>query len=164
LAGRVVFSGITSVTTSLLQDHGALAVFLILAIDAVLPVGGELPMLLSDHAARNLAAPRPSAVGPGGALVRTSRPSPVLLGRVTPLVRSFISVTAGVLGTPFPSYVLLSAVGSAVWCFGLAGLGWALGAHWSDVHHFARYMDLAVVLAVAAAALLIGRRLRRAPY
>ena len=49
----------------------------------------------------------------------------VFLGRITPVVRSFVSIPAGVLEIPFVRYTLLTLAGSAIWCFGLAGLGWA---------------------------------------
>ena len=51
----------------------------------------------------------------------------VLLGRVMPVVRSFISIPAGVLEMPIVRYTVLTAVGSAAWCFGIAGAGVALG-------------------------------------
>ncbi len=47
----------------------------------------------------------------------------VLLGRVMPVVRSFISIPAGVLEMPVVRYTVLTAIGSAVWCFGIAGAG-----------------------------------------
>ena len=46
----------------------------------------------------------------------------VFLGRLTPVVRSFISVPAGVFRTPFVRYTLLTLAGSAIWCFAFAGL------------------------------------------
>ncbi len=47
----------------------------------------------------------------------------VFLGRVTPVVRSFISIPAGVFRAPFRRYLVLTLIGSAIWCFGLAGCG-----------------------------------------
>ena len=52
----------------------------------------------------------------------------VLLGRVTPIARSFISIPAGVFGMPFGRYNVLTLVGNTVWCVVIAGAGWALGA------------------------------------
>ena len=48
----------------------------------------------------------------------------VFLGRVTPVVRSFISIPAGVFRSPFGRYTLLTLAGSAIWCFAFAGIGW----------------------------------------
>ena len=51
----------------------------------------------------------------------------VLLGRLTPVVRSFISIPAGVFEAPFRRYTVLTLIGSAIWCFVFAGIGWAAG-------------------------------------
>src|SRR5213083_1797225 len=72
----------------------------------------------------------------------------VFLGRITPVVRSFISIPAGVLGSPIATYTALTLAGSLIWCFGFAGAGWALGGTWETVHHDFRYADYAVVAAV----------------
>jgi membrane protein DedA with SNARE-associated domain len=86
----------------------------------------------------------------------------VFLGRLTPVVRSFVSIPAGVLETPFVRYTLLTLAGSAIWCFAFAGFGWATGASWEDVHHAFRFADYAVAAAIAAGiAWLLARRLRR---
>src|SRR5581483_3095401 len=47
----------------------------------------------------------------------------VALGRITPIVRSFVSIPAGVFEMPLAPYALLTLVGSAVWAFALAGAG-----------------------------------------
>ena len=86
----------------------------------------------------------------------------VFLGRLTPVVRSFVSIPAGVLEAPFVRYTLLTLAGSAGWCFAFAGAGWAAGASWEDFHHAFRYFDYLVGgLIVAAIAWLVVRRLRR---
>jgi membrane protein DedA with SNARE-associated domain len=77
----------------------------------------------------------------------------VLFGRVTPVVRSFISIPAGILSTPFGPYVALTTIGSAVWCFAFAAGGWALGGSWKSFHDSFRYADYVVV---ALALVLIG--------
>jgi membrane protein DedA with SNARE-associated domain len=83
----------------------------------------------------------------------------VFLGRVTPVVRSFISVPAGVFRAPFGRYLALTLVGSALWCFALAGAGWALGSSYESFHHGFRFADYAVVAGIVAlAAYLVLRR------
>jgi membrane protein DedA with SNARE-associated domain len=90
----------------------------------------------------------------------------VFLGRLTPVIRSFVSIPAGVMEVPFARYTLLTLAGSAIWCFGLAGIGWAVGASWEDVHSAFRYVDYLVVAAVAVGVAWLGwsylRRRRRA--
>jgi membrane protein DedA with SNARE-associated domain len=92
----------------------------------------------------------------------------VFLGRVTPVVRSFISIPAGVFRAALGPYTLLTLVGSAAWCFAFAGAGYGLGSSWESFHHAFRYADYAVI---AAAVGLVGfvllrrrsaRRARRA--
>ncbi|HEX7625759.1 MAG TPA: DedA family protein [Gaiellaceae bacterium] len=75
----------------------------------------------------------------------------VLLGRITPVARSFISIPAGVFEMPFPRYNVLTFVGNAVWCLALAGVGWALGTSYSRFDHGFRYVEIAVVVGIAVA-------------
>jgi membrane protein DedA with SNARE-associated domain len=86
----------------------------------------------------------------------------VFLGRLTPVIRSFVSIPAGVMEVPFVRYTLLTLAGSAIWCFGLAGIGWAVGASWEDVHSAFQYLDYLVLAAVVAVILgLAWRHVRR---
>jgi membrane protein DedA with SNARE-associated domain len=89
----------------------------------------------------------------------------VLLGRVMPVVRSFISIPAGVLEMPIVRYTVLTAIGSAAWCFGIAGAGVALGSSWEHFHEQWRYADyvvaLLIVLAVGYGAFKLARRRAR---
>lgn len=77
----------------------------------------------------------------------------VFLGRMTPVVRSFISIPAGVFRAALAPYTALTLLGSAIWCFAFAGAGFALGRNWEDFHHAFRYADYAVL---AAAVALVG--------
>ena len=58
----------------------------------------------------------------------------MLVGRLTPVVRSFVSIPAGIFEAPLPRYTVLTLIGSAVWCFVFAGIGWAAGASWESFH------------------------------
>jgi membrane protein DedA with SNARE-associated domain len=68
----------------------------------------------------------------------------VLIGRVTPVVRSFVSIPAGVFHVPFATYTVLTLVGSAIWAFGIAGAGYALGSSYETFHHDFRFAEYAV--------------------
>jgi membrane protein DedA with SNARE-associated domain len=152
--------------TTWIAHHGAYAVFALMALDALLPVGGELIMLYAGAlAAGAVSAEHATLLGtqlaPGtesyvilalagtlgyllGALIgrtigaRGGRPlierhgrwlhlsaqtsqraerwfakygnRAVLLGRVTPVARSFISITAGALGSPLEPYTALTLI------------------------------------------------------
>ena len=86
----------------------------------------------------------------------------MFLGRLTPVIRSFVSIPAGVIETPFVRYTLLTLAGSAIWCFAFAGAGYAAGESWEDFHHAFRYFDYVVAaVVVGVVAWLVVRRLRR---
>jgi membrane protein DedA with SNARE-associated domain len=84
----------------------------------------------------------------------------VLFGRVTPLIRSFVAVPAGIARMPLGRYVVLTIPGSAVWCFGLAGVGYALGANWERFHDSFHYADYAVIALVLLGLAYLGLRWR----
>lgn len=77
----------------------------------------------------------------------------VLVGRVTPIVRSFVSIPAGFLEMPLGPYTALTLIGSAIWAFALAGIGYALGASYRRFDHgfkYAEYLVLAGLVLTAA--------------
>ncbi len=71
--------------------------------------------------------------------------SAVFFGRMVPIVRSFISVPAGVVRMPLGQFLLFTAAGSLIWNSLLIGLGVAAGDFVRDNLHF---LDYAVVVAV----------------
>ena len=90
----------------------------------------------------------------------------VFLGRLTPVIRSFVSVPAGVFEVPFVRYTLLTLLGSAIWCFAFAGAGWAAGANWESFHEAFRYVDYLVAVGVVGVVAWLGWRVvkrRRRP-
>jgi membrane protein DedA with SNARE-associated domain len=83
----------------------------------------------------------------------------VLVSRVVPVVRSFISIPAGVVEMPLGRFTVLSFLGTIPWCFGLAGVGLALGSGWERFHESWRYADYLVIALVALAAVAIVARM-----
>jgi membrane protein DedA with SNARE-associated domain len=199
--------------THAVATHGILAVFVLMAIDALLPVGGELVMVVAGAIAAGAVTGHPQLLGHTlsqgaqtyfvlaisgtlGYLVgslagwsigrgvgrdvvdrhghvvhlgpaRMARAErwfdrwgdwAVFLGRLTPLVRSFISIPAGVFGEPLRRYTLLTLAGSAIWCFFFAGLGWALGSSYKNVDQVTHVIEALIVVAVLG---LIAYGLRR---
>lgn len=87
----------------------------------------------------------------------------VLVGRVTPVVRSFVSIPAGVFHMRLGPYALYTFVGSAVWAFAIAGVGYALGSRYGRFDHGFKYAEYAVVAGVLlVAAYLIYRYIKAA--
>ena len=86
----------------------------------------------------------------------------VLIGRITPVVRSFVSIPAGVFKMPLGPYTALTLVGSAVWAFAIAGAGYGLGSSYERFHHDFRYAEYAVLAGVVALAAYLIYRLGKA--
>jgi membrane protein DedA with SNARE-associated domain len=57
----------------------------------------------------------------------------VLIGRVLPVVRSFVSVPAGIAEMNRARFAILTAIGSAIWVALLSSLGYAAGSNWKHV-------------------------------
>jgi membrane protein DedA with SNARE-associated domain len=196
-------SDMTAHVTHWIAAHGLVAVFSLMAVDAVLPAGGELVMLFAgalaagaiagEHGPSLLTAIVVGALGylagslAGWALGRAGgRPlverhgrwlhlgperfsraerwfdsygaAFVFFGRLTPLLRSFVSIPAGVLEFPLARYTVLTGLASLVWCTAFGIAGYALGTHWDQVHSAFRYADyVVVVLVVLGGAALVLR-------
>ncbi|HZR91515.1 MAG TPA: DedA family protein [Gaiellaceae bacterium] len=87
----------------------------------------------------------------------------VFLGRLTPIVRSFISVPAGVFKSPFLAYTALTMAGTAIWCFALAGIGWGVGTGYRRFDSGFRYAEYVVLagIVLGGAILVLRRRFSR---
>jgi membrane protein DedA with SNARE-associated domain len=84
-----------------------------------------------------------------------------LIGRVTPVARSFVSIPAGVFRMPLGRYIVLTFIGSTAWCLAFAGIGWAVGSNWESFHHNFHYVDYTILaLLVAGGIWLVIRRWR----
>jgi membrane protein DedA with SNARE-associated domain len=87
----------------------------------------------------------------------------VFLGRITPVVRSFVSIAAGIFEMRLVPYTLLSLAGSAVWAFAFAGAGYGLGSSYRGFDHDFRYAEYAVVAGIVLGlAYLVYRRIAAA--
>lgn len=206
---------ISSSFTSQVASHGAYAVFVLMAIDAVFPAASELVMLYAGAVAAGVfsSAHNVSVFGAkigfgAGAFVvmalagtlgylvgaiigwwiglrggrrllerrgrwlhlgpeRLERAERwfdrfgnvgVLIGRLTPLVRSFVSIPAGVFKMRLAPYTVLTLIGSAIWAFAIAGAGYGLGSSYERFNHDFRYVEYAVVAGVLVlAAYLVYR-------
>ena len=85
----------------------------------------------------------------------------VFIGRITPVARSFISIPAGVFEAKLLRYTVLTLIGSALWCFAFAGVGWAVGTQWEHFHERFHYVDYAVAAVIVALVAYLFVRRRR---
>ena len=82
--------------------------------------------------------------------------SAVFFGRMVPIVRSFVSVPAGVVKMPWPQFLLFTTAGSLIWNALLIGLGVAVG---DLVYQYLDYVNYAIYAAiVGGVAWMIYRR------
>jgi membrane protein DedA with SNARE-associated domain len=89
-------------------------------------------------------------------------PVAVFFSRMLPIVRTFISLPAGVAKMPFWKFTLYTLLGCVPWVLMLGWIGVTLGDHWEDIRPLLHYADYAVVAALAALVVwLVVRRRRR---
>jgi membrane protein DedA with SNARE-associated domain len=87
----------------------------------------------------------------------------VFFGRMLPVVRTFISLPAGVARMPFVRFSVLTFLGCLPWCFALVWIGDAAGSNWDEWHHRIGYLDYVVVAgAIGVVGWWLLRRRRRA--
>jgi len=56
----------------------------------------------------------------------------VLIGRLLPVIRTFIALPAGIAGMPQLPFQLYTFAGSWPWCYALAYVGYVLGERWDS--------------------------------
>ena len=87
----------------------------------------------------------------------------VFFSRMLPIIRTFISLPAGVARMPFWRFTVLTTLGCIPWVFLLAFVGKQAGDNWSTWKDNLHYVDYVVVAAVVLGiAWLVLRRRRRA--
>jgi membrane protein DedA with SNARE-associated domain len=207
-----VLASVSGSLTTFVGDHGVYAVFLLLALGAVLPAASELVLLYAGALASGafasqhvvlfgnrigshgwafvtlaLAGALGYVVGSiggwcigryggrpfveqygrylhigSGRLERAERwfdrhdRWAVLLGYVTPVVRSFVAIPAGIFEMPLGRFLLWAIPGSAAFAFAFAGIGWAVGSNYKHFHHL---FDIALEAGAALVVLYLVVRL-----
>lgn len=85
----------------------------------------------------------------------------VFFTRLMPVIRTFISLPAGISRMHFGRFVLYTFLGSLPWCFFLTYLGLKMGQHWEDLKYWFHRLDVLVVLALTALVIYFWRRKKR---
>jgi membrane protein DedA with SNARE-associated domain len=88
----------------------------------------------------------------------------VFFARMVPIVRTFISLPAGVARMPFSRFTLFTLAGCVPWVFTLTFIGREAGSHWDRWKDKLHYVDYAVLAAIAIGVvyLIVSRRRRAA--
>lgn len=77
----------------------------------------------------------------------------VFFGRMLPVVRTFISLPAGIAKMNFPRFVIFTFIGALPWCYLLAYIGVRMGEEWDNLrgyfHQFDVVIGAVIVLAVS---------------
>ncbi|WP_294643679.1 DedA family protein [uncultured Aureimonas sp.] len=89
-------------------------------------------------------------------------PAATLVGRLLPVVRTFIALPAGLARMNVWSFHAFTFVGSWIWCWALAYLGMTLGDRWQDDPRLKTAFHVAdVVVLLALGALVVWYVVRR---
>ncbi|HEX7354644.1 MAG TPA: DedA family protein [Mycobacteriales bacterium] len=89
---------------------------------------------------------RPHHVEQANAFFDRHGSAAVFLGRLLPVVRTFVSLPAGLARMPLGRFTVFTALGCLPWTFALAAIGDAVAANWDTVAH--GFTLFTVVLAV----------------
>jgi membrane protein DedA with SNARE-associated domain len=85
----------------------------------------------------------------------------VFLGRVIPLIRTFISLPAGLAKMPLTSFIPLTFLGSFIWSAFLTYLGYVLSENWGILEYYFRKVDyFLLILILALILVLVWKKLR----
>jgi membrane protein DedA with SNARE-associated domain len=87
----------------------------------------------------------------------------VFFTRMLPIIRTFISLPAGVARMPFGRFLLLTTLGCLPWVTALALIGREVGDNWEDWRHNLEYIDYVVGAAIVAGVIYLLIRRRRNP-
>lgn len=74
----------------------------------------------------------------------------IFLSRLTPIVRTFISLPAGISRMPLLPFLLYTFVGSYLWAWGLAWGGMKLGEHWTTLGGYFHKFDFVIATLILA--------------
>jgi membrane protein DedA with SNARE-associated domain len=87
----------------------------------------------------------------------------VFASRLLPVVRTFISLPAGVSRMPIGRFIAYSFVGAFIWSLGLAWAGYKLGENWDNLRNWMRPADYPIaIVVVVLIALYVYRHVKHA--
>jgi membrane protein DedA with SNARE-associated domain len=75
----------------------------------------------------------------------------VFFSRLLPVVRTFISLPAGIARMNFPRFVIFTFIGALPWCYALAYIGVVMGERWDELKQYFHQLDIVIGLGLALA-------------
>lgn len=72
----------------------------------------------------------------------------IFFSRLLPIIRTFISLPAGIARMNFTKFVGYTVAGSAIWSIFLGYLGYKMGENWQVIRSYYHYADYAMVAAI----------------
>lgn len=72
----------------------------------------------------------------------------IFISRLLPIIRTFISLPAGIAKMNFAKFTTYTIIGSAIWSSLLVYLGFAMGKNWETIRSYYHYLDIAVALII----------------
>jgi membrane protein DedA with SNARE-associated domain len=88
----------------------------------------------------------------------------VLLARCLPLIRTFISLPAGIARMSLTRFAAYTAIGCVPWVLALTLLGRAVGKNWETLHSRLAFLDYAIAAAIVIAIAWMAMRVRGARH
>jgi membrane protein DedA with SNARE-associated domain len=86
----------------------------------------------------------------------------VFFSRMVPIVRTFISLPAGIARMPLARFSVLTFLGCVPWCLLLVWMGDTAGSNWKSWEEKIHLLDYPIIAAIGAlAAWWLVRRMRR---
>jgi len=83
----------------------------------------------------------------------------VFFGRLIPLIRSLVSIPAGLTKMKMSKFIIFTTLGSGIWNSIWITLGFFLGDKWSSAEKYAKYLDYLVYIGIIIAAVYFGRKI-----
>lgn len=82
----------------------------------------------------------------------------VFIGRLLPIIRTFIALPAGISRMAIIPFVLYTFIGSLIWCYGLAWIGIKLGENWRTLGSYFHKFDVIIAIVLVLSIIWYVRR------
>ena len=84
----------------------------------------------------------------------------VLISRLLPVIRTFISLPAGIANMDIKKFIVYTFIGSLPWCFVLGYIGVQLGPNWGIIESYFHVMDIGVLIGILGLIVYFGFKYR----